>query len=106
MVKIKKSTVSTSENNESGIENKETDGLSQRQIILKRFFKPKAAVASLITLIAIFIVVYTSLGITIGFSKFKFSIPGWWPYKITEIDPEGAMENLCNGGVAGWQRPL
>jgi hypothetical protein len=62
MDEIKKSTVSTSEANESGIENKETDGLSQRQIIVKRFFKHKAAVASLITLISIFLVVYTSLG--------------------------------------------
>jgi len=42
MDEIKKSTVSTSEANESGIENKETDGLSQRQIIVKRFFKHKA----------------------------------------------------------------
>jgi hypothetical protein len=32
MDKMKKSTVSTSEVNESGIENKETDGLSQRQM--------------------------------------------------------------------------
>jgi peptide/nickel transport system permease protein len=101
MIKIKKSTVSSSENNESGIESKETDGLSQRQIIVKRFFKHKAAVASLITLIAIFVIVYTSLGVSVGFSKFKFSIPGWWPYKITEIDPEGAIANTCNGGVNG-----
>ena len=39
MVKMKKSIVSTSENNESGIESKETDGLSQRQIIM---FNPLA----------------------------------------------------------------
>ena len=55
---MKKSTVSNSEMNESGIENKETDGLSQRQIIVKRFFKHKAAVASLITLISIFVIVF------------------------------------------------
>jgi hypothetical protein len=73
MDEMKKSTISTSESNESGIENKETDGLSQRQIIVKRFFKHKAAVASLITLIGIFVVVYSSLGITIGISKFNFS---------------------------------
>ena len=101
MDELKKPTVSTSKVNESGIENKETDGLNQRQIIVKRFFKHKAAVVSLITLISIFVIVYTSLGITVGFSKFKFSIPGWWPYNISQIDPEGAVASTCNGGVTG-----
>ena len=97
----KKVTEVASDANESAISNKETDGLSQRQIIVKRFFKHKAAVASLITLIGIFVVVYSSLGLTIGISKFKISIPGWWPYKITQIDPEGALASTCNGGVTG-----
>jgi len=101
MDEIKKSKISTSDSNENAIESKETEGLSQREIIMKRFVKHKAAMASLITLISIFIIVYTSLGITVGFSKFKFSIPGWWPYTIAQIDPEGAIASSCNGGVPG-----
>ena len=91
----------TPEKNENEITSRETRGLNQRQIILKRFFKHKAAMASLFTLITIIIVVYTSLGLNVGFGKLKFHIPGWWPYKITDIDPEGAIASSCNGGVTG-----
>ncbi len=97
----KKSINFPSDSNENAIESKETEGLSQRQIIIKRFIKHKAAMASLITLISIFVMVYTSLGITIGFGSFKIAIPGWWPYKISQIDPEGALASTCNGGVTG-----
>jgi peptide/nickel transport system permease protein len=92
---------SVSEKNENEIASRDTQGLSQRQIIVKRFLKHKAAVASSITLIAIIILVYSSLGTNIGFGKFKMSIPGWWGFKITDIDPEGALANTCNGGVTG-----
>ena len=101
MDEVKNFTNSTSEKNENSIENKETEGLSQRQIIIKRFSKHKAAMTSLITLIAIIVIVYTSLGINIGSGKFKVSIPGWWPYKIDQIDHEGALASTCNGGVTG-----
>ena len=63
---------SSPEKNENEIASRETEGLSQRQIIFKRFLKHKAAMASLITLIAIFIMVYSSLGLDLGFGKFKF----------------------------------
>ena len=92
---------SVPEKNENEIANRDTQGLSQRQIIVKRFLKHKAAVASSITLIAIIILVYSSLGTNIGFGKFKMSMPGWWGFKITDIDPEGALANTCNGGVTG-----
>ena len=92
---------SSSEKNENEIASRETEGLSQRQIIFKRFLKHKAAMASLITLIAIFIMVYSSLGLDLGFGKFKFAIPGWWGFSISDIDPEGAIAAACNGGVSG-----
>jgi peptide/nickel transport system permease protein len=57
--------------------------------------------ASLVTLIAIIIIVYTSLGINIGTGKFQISIPGWWPFTVDQIDPEGALASSCNGGVTG-----
>jgi ABC-type dipeptide/oligopeptide/nickel transport system permease subunit len=101
MDEVKKSTFSVSEKNENGIESKETAGLSQRQIIVKRFIKHKAAMASLVTLIAIIVIVYTSLGLNIGAGRFKISLPGWWPYSVDQIDPEGALASSCNGGVTG-----
>jgi len=101
MADMKLENGTTPEKNENEITSRETQGLSQRQIIIKRFFKHKAAMASLFTLISIIIIVYTSLGLNIGFGKFKVHLPGWWPYKITDIDPEGAIANSCNGGVTG-----
>jgi ABC-type dipeptide/oligopeptide/nickel transport system permease subunit len=86
---------------ENLIVNRETEGLSQRQIILKRFVKHKAAMASLFTLISIILIVFSATGIRLGFGSFSFRLPGWWPYAITDIDPEGALASMCNGGVTG-----
>jgi peptide/nickel transport system permease protein len=41
------------------------------------------------------------LGINIGTGKFQISIPGWWPFTVDQIDPEGALASSCNGGVTG-----
>lgn len=89
------------EKNENEIANRETEGLSQRQIIFRRFVKHKAAMGSLFTLIAIIILVFSASGISIGTKGHKLTIPGWWPYSITQIDPEGAIASSCKGGVTG-----
>lgn len=89
------------EKNENEIASRETEGLSQRQIILKRFVKHKAAMVSLVTLIATVIIVFTATGMRVGIGKFAVTLPGWWPYKITDIDPEGALASTCRGGVTG-----
>jgi len=96
-----KNSVANLEKIENDIENKQTAGLSQRQIIIKRFIKHKAAMISLITLVAMIVIVYTSLGVNLGSGRFKISIPGWWPYAIDQIDPEGALASTCNGGITG-----
>jgi ABC-type dipeptide/oligopeptide/nickel transport system permease subunit len=96
-----KNSVANLEKIENDIENKQTAGLSQRQIIIKRFIKHKAAMISLITLVAVIVIVYTSLGVNLGSGRFKISIPGWWPYAIDQIDPEGALASTCNGGITG-----
>jgi hypothetical protein len=57
------------EKSETGIADRDTAGLSQRQIVLKRFVKHKAALASLITLAFIIVIVYTSLGTNLGFGN-------------------------------------
>ena len=101
MSKIKPQSVAIPEKNENEIANRLTAGLSQRQIVIKRFAIHKAAMASLFTLIGIVITVFTATGIRVGFKSFGFTIPGWWPYSITDIDPEGALASTCNGGVTG-----
>ncbi len=56
----------SSEKNENEIANRETEGLSQGQIILRRFVKHKAAMASLVSLIGIIFFVFTASGIHLG----------------------------------------
>lgn len=89
------------EKNENEIANRETEGLNQRQIILRRFVKHKAAMASLISLILIILFVFSATGLNFGSQESPISIPGWWRYSITDIDPEGAIASACNGGVTG-----
>lgn len=90
-----------SEKNEIEIANRETIGLSQKQIILKKFVKHKAAMASLITLISTIIFVFTATGLQLGKNASILNVRGWWPYSITDIDPEGAIASSCRGGVTG-----
>jgi len=89
------------EKNENEIENQATVGLSQKQIILKRFVKHKAAMASLFSLIFIVFFVFTATGLQFGNNENPTVIPGWWKYSISDIDPEGAVAAACNGGVTG-----
>jgi peptide/nickel transport system permease protein len=80
---------------------RETLGRSQRQIIFRRFIRHKAAMASMFTLISIIFLVFSATGIQLGSKENPISIPGWWPYSITDIDPEGAIASTCRGGVTG-----
>ena len=91
MAEINSKAQSTPEKNENAIANLETEGLSQRQIILKRFVKHKAAMGSLFTLIFIILFVFSASGLKLGTKNHHIAIPGWWPYSITQIDPEGVL---------------
>jgi peptide/nickel transport system permease protein len=101
MTDLNQNTPPLIEKDENEIANRETAGLSQRQIILRRFVRHKAAMVSLFTLIFIVIFVFSATGLNFGSKENPFSIPGWWPYSITDIDPEGAIANSCKGGVTG-----
>jgi ABC-type dipeptide/oligopeptide/nickel transport system permease subunit len=57
---------------ENAIELKEVEGLSQGQIVRKRFFRHWGALGGLITLLAVMILAYSSIGVG--------PIPGWWKY--------------------------
>jgi len=60
-------------------------GLSQGQIVRKRFLGNTAAVASLVLLVLILLLAYTSGGF--------FGIPGWWKYTHNQVN------DLVNGGA-------
>jgi peptide/nickel transport system permease protein len=79
----------------------ETEGLSQRQIIFGRFLRHKAAMISSFGLIFIILFVFSAVGLNIGSRDNSISIPGWWRYSITDIDPAGATASTCKGGVTG-----
>lgn len=57
----------------------ESVGKTQGQIVRKRFMHNTGAVISLITIIAILLLALTSIGVG--------SIPGWWGYNHTQMQP-------------------
>ena len=64
-------TVTDAENN---AQLKEIAGLSQGQIVRRRFFRHKGAVASMAVLTFVVILAFTSVGLSIG----DWRVPGWW----------------------------
>ncbi len=91
----------STEKNENEIALRETEGLSQGQIIFRRFVRHKAAMISLIVLVSIILFAFTASGIHLGNEQNPITIPGWWHFSITDIDPEGAILATCNDGVTG-----
>jgi ABC-type dipeptide/oligopeptide/nickel transport system permease subunit len=61
------------------LEQKEVAGLSQMQIVRRRFFRHKGAMMSLVVLAGIVLLSVTSLG--------AGPIPGWWKYSHTDVVP-------------------
>ena len=80
---------------ENAIANKEVEGLSQGQIVRRRFFRHRAAVVALITLSSIIIFVISALDTKIG----PIRIPGWWKWSVEDI-PELRYQD-CPGGTTG-----
>lgn len=78
---------------ENAIASREVQGLTQRQIVIRRFLNHRAAVTSLIILIALILIVFTGSGFHVG----PWQIPGWWKYNIdtlTDLD-------ICSEGRLG-----
>jgi len=61
---------------ENSIEAKEVEGLSQGQIVRKRFFRHRGALIAMVALVFIIVLAFTSVGIKFGDVKSG----GWWPY--------------------------
>jgi peptide/nickel transport system permease protein len=91
----------TTDKNENEIALRETQGLSQGQIILRRFVRHKAAMISVVFLVAIILFAFTASGIHLGTEENPITITGWWHFSITDIDPVGAIAASCNNGVTG-----
>lgn len=87
---------------ENAIELKDVAGLSQSQIVRRRFFRHKGALIGLGTLLAIIVLSFTSLGIG--------PIPGWWPHtggpERVITNPGGAptlgLPTWLGGDGAAW----
>lgn len=62
----------TTETLENAIELKDVEGLSQGQIVRRRFLRHRGAIIGLFTLTLIAVLAYSSIG--------AFGIPGWWKF--------------------------
>ena len=95
MLKRKKNQEVSVTSGEQAIMNKETEGLSQSQIVLRRFVRHKAAMTSVFVIFFLVITVFSALETKIG----PIKIPGWWKYgydEILELRLEG-----CPDGIVG-----
>ena len=90
----KKELETTIESGENAIANKEVEGLSQGQIVLRRFLRHRAAVISLSVITGILLFVFSSLDMKIG----PFQYRGWWKFGIDDL-PELRYGDCPNGTV-------
>lgn len=83
------------ESESNQIENREFEGLSQRQIIVRRFLRHRAAMAAVVFLLAILIFVFSALDMKIG----PFQYRGWWKFDTEEL--LDLRFGDCPGGTQG-----
>ena len=70
---------------ENSIEMREVAGLSQGQLVRRRFFRHRGAMISMVYLFAIITFVFTAGGIHLGNDAHPITVPGWWKWKITDL---------------------
>jgi ABC-type dipeptide/oligopeptide/nickel transport system permease subunit len=90
--------VSSKDQNENAIANKETEGLSQGQIVRRRFVRHRAAMISMWSLAIMVLFVFTASGLHLGTEAKPISIPGWWHWGISDIDPN---LTVSDSGIVG-----
>ena len=93
MAKEKKIKDAASHSSESSIENKEIEGLSQGQIVFRRFVRHKAAMTSVFVLLSLIVAVFTSLEINLGPLRWR----GWWQFtydELLDLRTEGCPEGI------------
>jgi peptide/nickel transport system permease protein len=70
------------ETNENAIAMREVEGLSQGQIVRRRFFRHRGAIVGLVVLLLIVVLAYTSIGV--------WGIHGWWKW---DPNDQAALKN-------------
>jgi peptide/nickel transport system permease protein len=79
----------------TSIENKELEGLSQRQIVFRRFVRHRAAMVAIIYLMSILVFVFSALDMKFG----PFQYRGWWKFDTEEL--LDLRFGDCPGGTQG-----
>lgn len=73
------------ESSENSIEMKEVEGLSQSQIVRRRFFRHKGAMVSIVVLVFIVVLAFSSVGFDFTIFELTVKTAGWWQWTWTEI---------------------
>ncbi len=68
---------------ENAIELKEIEGLSQGRIVLRRFLRHKGAMISLLVLVLVVVLAFSSIGVNVLFLQTE----GWWRWNYSQIAP-------------------
>lgn len=87
--------VEVSQTERSDIFSKETEGLSQAQIVRRRFLQHKAAMTSVFVLFFIIVFVFSAQAFSLG----PIKLPGWWKYGYEDI--ADLRIDQCTSGVVG-----
>lgn len=66
-----------------GIEGKDVEGLSLSRIVLRRFLRHRAAMVSIIVLVAVLLLAFSSIGLDVG----PLQVPGWWRWGYGDVPP-------------------
>ena len=74
---------------DNAIESKETEGLSQGKIVLRKFLRHKGAMISIVVLVLVAIFAFSAQGFA--------GIPGWWKFSHTASGPV-----VNPGGAPTW----
>lgn len=83
---------------DGAIANKEVEGLSQSQIVFRRFIRHRAAMASVFVLIGLVTMVFTALDIKVGNKEDPYIIQGWWKWSMEDLPPL-QIESCPEGSV-------
>lgn len=78
----------TTERSENAIELKEVQGLSQGRIVIRRFLRHRAALISMVVLLFIIVLAFSSEGI----DALGIVTPGWWKFDYRTVG------SVVNGG--------
>jgi ABC-type dipeptide/oligopeptide/nickel transport system permease subunit len=79
---------------ENALELKDVEGLSQGQIVLRRFFRHRGAIAGFLVLALIVLFAYTSVGF--------WGIHGWWKWDPNAQPPVTRAGGRPTLGLPGW----